>query len=89
MKVIVFTRLLKNTKGDFLGEFESLNQAITDLANARNDNDYSEETFNECYISYNEDSLAWQMHKRGITEEEALQEMFDIAEKTFHERNKN
>lgn len=76
-KVIVFTKLSKNQNGDFLGEYESLGDAITELAEARNDNDYSKESFNEIYKFYDEGSLGWVMHKNNCDEEKALEIMID------------
>jgi hypothetical protein len=39
-----------NSKGTFLGEYESKEDALYELAVARDDNDYSIESFNDCYI---------------------------------------
>lgn len=39
-----------NSKGNFIGQFENESEALFELAESRNDNDFSIESFKDCYI---------------------------------------
>lgn len=38
-----------NSTGEFVGQFENESDALFELAESRNDNDFSKETFKDCY----------------------------------------
>jgi len=39
-----------NSKGSFLGQFENESEALFELAENRADNNFSKETFKDCYF---------------------------------------
>lgn len=47
----IYVKDTRNAKREFVGTFENLNEAVITLTEARGDEDYSLETFNDCYIS--------------------------------------
>ena len=49
MIVQVFVKV-NGRKADLVGSYESVNEAVIELAEAREDNDYSMTTFRDCYI---------------------------------------
>jgi len=40
---------LNGKKGEFIGSYDSESEALESLTEARNDNDYSRDTFKDCY----------------------------------------